>query len=476
MRNFILFMFLGVLVSQPTFATFIGNPAKPQNGGSGVSDTNNATASSVANSLVLRDSGAGFQAGTISAALNGNASTATSCTNAATVSTTSNANFYPLFVASTTNSNQAHNLALDFYFNPSTAVLTLGNNGSQNGGLSLSNSGGSGALVTLQSLGATSAYNFNLPTTPGTSGQVLASAGGGSSSMTWSTVLANPAPTPTPSASGYASWDGNSNLQANSFLPNYTTTATAAGTTTLTVSSSQVQNFSGTTTQTVKLPVTSTLALGQYFTIFNNSTGLVTVESSGANVIQIMVPSSQMTASVILTSGTGTSSWNSVYSFAVTHPAGEVFTYASSTCPTGSIAADGTSYSNTTTYANLYTAVGHTWGGSGSNFNVPDLRGVFVRGGGTNGTYTNSNGTAFAGASLGTVQNDMMQGHFHSLSSASGIVRFGFANTYNIVAGSNGDTVNPAVGSPTSDGSNGTPRTGAETRPVNLSMTYCIWY
>lgn len=39
----------------------------------------------------------------------------------------------------------------------------------------------------------------------------------------------------------------------------YSTTATAAGTTTLTVSSNQLQFFTGTTTQTVALPVASTM-------------------------------------------------------------------------------------------------------------------------------------------------------------------------------------------------------------------------
>jgi len=53
----------------------------------------------------------------------------------------------------------------------------------------------------------------------------------------------------------------------------YTTTVTAAGTTTLTVSSTATQFFTGSTTQTVVLPVASTLTQGQQFTIHNNSSG-----------------------------------------------------------------------------------------------------------------------------------------------------------------------------------------------------------
>jgi hypothetical protein len=65
----------------------------------------------------------------------------------------------------------------------------------------------------------------------------------------------------------------------------YTTTATAAGTTTLTVASNYRQFFTGSTTQTVVLPVTSTLMTGISYEIENNSTGLLTVNSSGGNLV-----------------------------------------------------------------------------------------------------------------------------------------------------------------------------------------------
>ena len=65
----------------------------------------------------------------------------------------------------------------------------------------------------------------------------------------------------------------------------YTTTATAAGTTTLTVASNYRQFFTGSTTQTVVLPVTSTLVTGIAYEIENNSTGLLTVNSSGGNLV-----------------------------------------------------------------------------------------------------------------------------------------------------------------------------------------------
>lgn len=70
----------------------------------------------------------------------------------------------------------------------------------------------------------------------------------------------------------------------------YTTTATAAGTTTLTATSTYLQYFTGSTTQTVQMPVTSTLSLGWSFHIVNNSTGNLTVNSSGGNLIGTVLP------------------------------------------------------------------------------------------------------------------------------------------------------------------------------------------
>lgn len=64
----------------------------------------------------------------------------------------------------------------------------LGTNGTTAGTLGLANGSASGATVTMQNPSATVAYNFNLPATAGTSGQVLTSAAGGTSPMTWTPV------------------------------------------------------------------------------------------------------------------------------------------------------------------------------------------------------------------------------------------------------------------------------------------------
>lgn len=92
-------------------------------------------------------------------------------------------------------------------------------------------------------------------------------------------------------------------------LTGFTTTATAGGTTTLTNTSSYYQQFTGTSIQTVQLPLTSTLQTGWTFHIVNNSTLNLTVNSSGGNAV-ITVPS-QTTAmcTCIATGGTGASDW-----------------------------------------------------------------------------------------------------------------------------------------------------------------------
>ena len=96
-------------------------------------------------------------------------------------------------------------------------------------------------------------------------------------------------------------------------LEGYTTTVTAAGTTTLTNASSYTQMFTGTTTQTVVMPVTSTLALGWTFEITNLSTGLLTINSSGGNLIATVASGLSSNLTCVLTTGTTAASWSSQY-------------------------------------------------------------------------------------------------------------------------------------------------------------------
>jgi hypothetical protein len=81
----------------------------------------------------------------------------------------------------------------------------------------------------------------------------------------------------------------------------YTTTATAAGTTVLTVGSNYYQYFTGATTQTITLPVTSTLVLGQSYYFVNLSSGALTINSSGGNLVTTVAAGASAQVQCILT-------------------------------------------------------------------------------------------------------------------------------------------------------------------------------
>lgn len=159
--------------------------------------------------------------------------------------------------------------------------------------------------------------------------------------------------------------------------------------------------------------------------------------------------------------------------------AGDLVQTASSSCPIGTLAMDGSAVSRTA-YAALFAAIGTTYGvGDGSTtFNLPDGRGIFLRGAGSQTiggiTYTGTQGTS---------QGDALQGHYHANSNLSGTgeipYKRGSGGVYNdpFVGGTVYDRIGPSGnigGTISSDGTNGTPRTGAETRPANISVLRCI--
>lgn len=101
---------------------------------------------------------------------------------------------------------------------------------------------------------------------------------------------------------------------ANNISPGLLSTATAAGTTTLTVASKGIQVFTGSTTQTIVLPVVTTLPqLGFGFVIQNDSSGALTVNSSGGNLVQTMAAGTRAFFTCKLLTGTDAASWNVSY-------------------------------------------------------------------------------------------------------------------------------------------------------------------
>ncbi|HIE3656088.1 TPA: phage tail protein [Yersinia enterocolitica] len=137
-------------------------------------------------------------------------------------------------------------------------------------------------------------------------------------------------------------------------------------------------------------------------------------------------------------------------------PIGVPLPYPLATPPAGFLKCNGSSFS-TTTYPRL--ALMYPSGV------LPDLRGEFVRG------WDDGRGVNL-GRALLTLELDAFQGHFHE--------QWGVANQ-----GQNtglADTVkNPSnllssdsVRKPTTDGTNGTPRTASETRPRSIAFNYIV--
>jgi hypothetical protein len=125
---------------------------------------------------------------------------------------------------------------------------------------------------------------------------------------TWSTPSASGG-TATPTASTAAQWDANVNMSADVFIPGIASTATAAGTTTLTITSKQTQVFTGTSTQTVLQPTTSVPAGFQNF-ILNQSTKAVTVQSSAGNVILVVAPGTSASFTAQVATPTTAANWS----------------------------------------------------------------------------------------------------------------------------------------------------------------------
>lgn len=132
-------------------------------------------------------------------------------------------------------------------------------------------------------------------------------------------------------------------------------------------------------------------------------------------------------------------------------PPGAVQAFAMNSSPNGWLECDGAAVSRVT-YEDLFTAISTLYGvGNGTTtFNLPDLRGYFVRGAGTN-----SDGTV--SGTFGAKQADEFKAHTHLV-----------GGTFSASAGFGNIAGDAAVNSSSTG--------GTETRPKNIAMLYCIKY
>lgn len=168
---------------------------------------------------------------------------------------------------------------------------------------------------------------------------------------------------------------------------------------------------------------------------------------------------------------------------------GDILATASPTCPTGTVAADGSAVLRTT-YPALFAAIGITHGdgtkqadgttasgfSAGQAFSLPDYRGKFLRGvDGTAGndpdkaSRTAQNVGGNTGNTVGSTQADAFQTHQHDTTMAD----------FSVAPFGRGDSIGGGVNNGTNTGLSLTSgpyngRSSSETRPKNINVTYCV--
>lgn len=172
-------------------------------------------------------------------------------------------------------------------------------------------------------------------------------------------------------------------------------------------------------------------------------------------------------------------------------PPGTILPFGGSLAPAGFLMCDGAAYSRTGTYLTLFTAISTNFGApNGTSFNVPDLRGQFLRGVDSSpfnrdldkASRTPMAAGGAAGATVGSVQTDGVGNHYHRVPGVKGAGgaptvigdtagNFGTEGTG--AADISGDISGNWPQSKTSSVSNSI---GIETRPKNAYVNYIIKY
>ena len=143
-------------------------------------------------------------------------------------------------------------------------------------------------------------------------------------------------------------------------------------------------------------------------------------------------------------------------------PVGSIVYFAASAAPVGWLACNG-AVLNKTIYQDLFNVIGYKFGGGGNLFNLPDLRGEFLRG------WDAGKGTD-PGRVFGTLQSDAFKSHTHTARLTNGWYYTNIGNGPNWSGDRNygNNDIWPHV---QIDATGGT-----ETRPRNIALLPCIKY
>lgn len=177
-------------------------------------------------------------------------------------------------------------------------------------------------------------------------------------------------------------------------------------------------------TTTITLMAASSAGAGFIVDVFNNGSGLVTVDRTSAadtiNNVSAVATIAPLESWRFKTNTTLTG--YNVVSKSSEVPAGTILDFGGTSAPNGYLACDGSAVSRTT-YARLFGAIGTTWGvGNGSTtFNVPSLARKVAVGSGGSGTATLANSVGSTGGEeTHTLVTAEMPQHRHGVLAFSG--------------------------------------------------------
>lgn len=383
-------------------------------------------------------------------------------------------------------------------------------------------SGVTSGTVTIQPQSVAGTYNFNLPTSAGTSGHALLSGGGGSTAMSFGILgpaAGGTGSNTTATSTRYLKGDGTNwitstgaasgtgNCGGGQFVtglnsdaaPSCGTPAGGGTVTSVTLAAGSGIALSGTNPITTSGTITisestdlvgevkwvafsrvpanhlkadgSTVSRATYASLlakliysgtatFTNGSDDIGWTAHGLQVGDRVKFFTSGSLPTNFTAGTHGAATAGTSYFVVSAGLG-VNTFRVSATPNGSTVIAGSAGSGT------HTAINAPWGtGDGSTtFTLPNLTGQFMRGVNTGTSGDDANRT------LGTSQTDAFQGHMHTYNSGGTAPVSNTTLNVTVSAPSVTNTSNPG-----SDGVNGTPRTAAETRPVNVAVMPVIRY
>lgn len=429
------------------------------------------TSSSVINTDI--SSGATSSGYSLTADGSGGASwTATTATTIDTTQTTSNLSYYLIFVDTpVSSSSRPVYVNASLSYNPSTATLATANmtattfTGALSGTATNANNiqmnsytsssqfpiVWAGALTGYTQLYDISTFNFN----PNTGVMNIPQISAGSVSSAFTGALTG-------------NVTGNCTGSSGSCTGNSATATTA------------------TTASNVVTTATSTNA--SYYPVFVSSSSSSSSTGLDVDVDLTYNPSTNTLTVPNLTVG----------STAISHdgnPVGTIIMWSTATAPTNYLLCDGSNYA-TASFATLFAVIGHAYGGTGSNFNVPDMLSRMPIGAGagsglTTRTFPTNAGNSHGGAETVTLASTDIPAHLHGVGTLASNVSL--SNNTNIaydtgsacknsiqMSGSavgQGGTVSVTNGAMTGSTANST---ASSTNPAIMNpfciITFCIKY